>query len=611
MLPSGYTKLEYIEGTGQNYIDTGVSHNKTTVVRVVAEILNEQGQNPSILFGSTGFLMGTRNGQWYCVTFSSSTQGVADTNKHTFILDGNGYSYVDDLCIENREAASSSRSIYLFKTNGSSSGDNSTKRIYSARVTTDGIDTADLVPARRNLDSVVGFYDLVSDTFLTNAGSGTFSYGEYRFKVNVSSKPTSASIHVSATEVSLGTTVTMWARPLPDYNFMKWSDGVTSEYRSIVVEEDINLVAEYERIRDNNGIYQYRCYVKDQLHLTNAPKAFMMVNTFNVKTDLLTNANTSVEVFNVASNINEGDVLTLYSPTGEILYNGVVTSVEGTTINCAQMQSYYKGLWIYNTHSSTYLEQELAWLLGQYAQGKLFGSSYTDSLVAQRLGGLTIDYTGSNTVNLPTDTDEDGNDQYTQKDMEQFIYEMYESYGIVFRFEINFSGTNYVHIEVPTYDTMKVGNNMYAIQNMSSITEVEETNRLVIFNQDKTYRTTYVATKTGIVEAPSTTANRFNITNTKLVFSDDDSADLVAANLPEQMFNHKVEFDLILKNFIYEFKDFKIGGSLDIYMGGAYFNTVLTGYEISKAQNQNIVSVHFICGIVRKKLTQLLTMGKV
>lgn len=35
----------------------------------------------------------------------------------------------------------------------------------------------DLIPAMRDLDSVVGMYDLVSNTFLTNAGSGTFNYG--------------------------------------------------------------------------------------------------------------------------------------------------------------------------------------------------------------------------------------------------------------------------------------------------------------------------------------------------------------------------------------------------------------------------------------------------
>ena len=33
------------------------------------------------------------------------------------------------------------------------------------------------IPARRNSDSVLGMYDLVTDTFFTNGGTGTFTAG--------------------------------------------------------------------------------------------------------------------------------------------------------------------------------------------------------------------------------------------------------------------------------------------------------------------------------------------------------------------------------------------------------------------------------------------------
>ena len=181
----------------------------------------------------------------------------------------------------------------------------------------------------------------------------------------------------------------------------------------------------------------------------------------------------------------------------------------------------------------------------------------------------------------------------------------------MFDFEINLAGTNYVHIKIPSYETIKVGNNMYAIQDMSPITEIEETNRLIIFAQDKTYRTTYVATKNGVVEEPSATTNRFDITNTKVVFSDDDVADLVASNLPQNMYNHKLTFTLIIRNFIYQFGDFNLGGELDVWVGDDYYNTVLTGYQIKKASNQNITEANFTCGKVRVALTKKLTMGVV
>ena len=432
------------------------------------------------------------------------------------------------------------------------------------------------------------------------------------YHISLSSSFPYGSFYVSANDVYPNTNVTIWARPFPDYVFTRWSDGETSNPRQILVNSNITLIAEYQRLSDTNGIYQYRCFIKDQMDLEAYPKAFLRVDTFDIRTDLLTNATSSITTLEMLSDVDEGDVLVLYDPKGQTLYTGVINSIEDKTIECSQMQSFYKGLWIYDTAPSSYLEEEIASLLQDYADGKMKGSSYVDGLVAQRLGGITIDYTGSTAVSLPSTYEANSDStEYETLDMEEFIYELYQKYGIEFSFEINVAGTNYVHIHVPSYTKLKVGSNMFAISNMLPITEIEEMNRLIIYASDYTYRTTYVATKTGIVEEPSTTANRFNITNTEVVFSDDPVEDLVAANLPQTMYNHKLEFDLLIKNFIYEFGDFNLGGELDIYYGDEYYNSVLTGYEISKMSNQNITDVHFICGIVRTKLTQLLSLGKV
>ena len=430
-----------------------------------------------------------------------------------------------------------------------------------------------------------------------------------RYIISTKTNFNNGSIYLSDNNVFAGTEVVVWARPFPDYNFVKWDDGSFENPRTIEVNSNITLVAQYQRTFDTNGIYQYRCYVKDQLDLTAPPKAFMIVDNFDVRTDNITNANSTIYIFDMADNINNGDILVVYDPFGNNLYQGVIKSTENNKIVCSQMQSYYKGLWVYNTSPQDYLEHEIAVLLQDYADGKIYKSTYVDSLVAQRLGGITIDYVGTTIANLPSDLDDNGNEKLTQKDMEQFIYSLYEDYGILFDFEINFSGQNYVHIKVPSFAPIKVGNNMYAITNMSPITEIEETNRLIIFAQNKTYRTTYVATKTGIVEEPSGTNNRFDITNTKIVFSDDSEDDLVAQNLPSQMYNHKLTFTLIIKNFIYEFGDFNLGGELEVWHNDDYYDTILTGYQIKKKSNQNITQVDFVCGKVRTALTKQLTRG--
>ena len=432
-----------------------------------------------------------------------------------------------------------------------------------------------------------------------------------RIHVNVTTNIPYASVYISHNDDYAGFTTTLWARPFPDYYFVRWQDGNTENPRQVTITNELHsFVAEYQRVTDTNGIYQYRCFIKDQLNMTSAPKAFLRVDTFSVRTDLMTNATSSVTTIETPTNVNEGDVLVLYDPKGQFLYNGVITSIEDNTIGLSQMQSFYQGKWIYSTSPQDYLEHEIAVVLKDYADGKLKGSTYIDGLVSRRLGGITIDYVGSTTVNLPStyESDEDGKPEVIE--MEEFIYSLYEKYGIVFDFEINVAGANYVHIKIPTFARMSVGNNMFAIQNMLPITEIEETNRLVIYSAENVYRTTYVALKTGIVENPTSLVNRFNITNTEIVFSDDPVADLVAANLPSQMYNHKLEFDLIIKNYIYEFGDFNLGGVLDIYYGDEYYDSVLTGYEISKSSNQNITDAHFICGKVRTSLTKLITLGR-
>lgn len=434
---------------------------------------------------------------------------------------------------------------------------------------------------------------------------------DQKFHISTSTNVENGSVYISNNDDYDGYSATLWARPIPNYIFSEWDDGNTDNPRNIVVKSDVTYLAKYTKEADANGIYQYRCFVKDQMDLTANPKAFMVVDTFDIQRDLMTNAKSTIRVTKKPTSVNNGDVLVVYDPKGDILYNGVITEIQEKSISCSQMQSYYKGSWIYNTNPSDTLEEEISKLLRDYAQGKIYGSSYTDPLVANRLGGITIDYVGSTQVSLPTDTDEEGNLNYSEVDMEKFIYSLYEDYGIIFDFEINFSGPNYVHIKVPDYGSVKVGNNMYAIQNMSPIETIEETNRLIIFGSDRTYRKTYVATKTEIVEEPTSTANRFDITNTKIVFSDDELADLVASNLPSVMYNHRLSFDLILKNYIYQFDEFNLGMPLDVWHDSDYYNSVLTGWEMHKSSNQNVTAVTFTCGKVRQKLTQRLNLGKV
>lgn len=607
-------------------------------------------------------------------------------------------------------------------------------------------------------------------------------------------------------------TTTLWARPYPNYNFYMWSDGLIGNPREIYVDKErVSVVALYKPNTETNGLYEYRCFIKDQSSMTDLPKAFLRIDKFDTSNDLMTRANSTVFVYDAPDSIESGDVLVLYDPKGTSIYNGVIKSIETENehekkIICSQMQSFYKGQWVYEkgesppasfnnswffekfaavgsefphiddvdalpvTSSTTYNDNSIStklnagdnftarattyvwcskptkgnvsfitiqngavYLNGQqlaeltsgqesmcevqfvkgmnklvvlyrndtgddgfnaylnyesypsydstkkyavgdyvgysnvlyrcktaittpekwtdshwtavsnadrmklrisnlpnvlginstaatdlylekcidnivkyYSDGYIVGSDYRDPKVAQRLSGITSRYIGSTLVNLPT------NPVGETMDFEDFIYYLYEHYGIIFEFEINVSGPNYVTIRIPDYDPVKVGDNIFSITKMNPVTTSEETNRLIIFASDNvTYRATWVATETGVYEATVEEATRMKTTNTEIVFSDDPISDIVASNLPNQMFNHHISFTLLLKNFVYDFDEFKLGGPLQIYTINDYYDSVLTGYEISKDSNTNISEVDFICGKVRQKLTQLLTLKKI
>ena len=51
-------------------------------------------------------------------------------------------------------------------------------KLINTKFVENGTSMLDLVPALRKADSVVGMYDLVSGSFLTDANGGSFGYGE-------------------------------------------------------------------------------------------------------------------------------------------------------------------------------------------------------------------------------------------------------------------------------------------------------------------------------------------------------------------------------------------------------------------------------------------------
>lgn len=178
-LPSGYTRVEYIESSGTQYIDTGFKPSSNT--RLVLS-----GYNTS---SDSVWIAGSWNGASTC-TFTvrfptefyyggNTTNLGLGTILGTFEIDFNKNVVSVNGTSKTMPAWSftGSYNMYLFALNaaGNVSSGRFIGRIYSCKIYDNGTLVRDFVPCYRDSDRVVGLYDAVHRKFYTNAGTGTFT----------------------------------------------------------------------------------------------------------------------------------------------------------------------------------------------------------------------------------------------------------------------------------------------------------------------------------------------------------------------------------------------------------------------------------------------------
>lgn len=360
-------------------------------------------------------------------------------------------------------------------------------------------------------------------------------------------------------------------------------------------------------------------YIKDCNNISNRPKSVVRVSTngtSTIKIDLLSSAKSSFSVLSIPSNINNGDIFSIYDRKGKEWYTGKITSYGDGKITCTQSQSILSGIWKCENFPSQTLEEELKQIVDKLISGRV--GDYTDEFIKNKYKSINVVTSSMTSGQLPTFEDE------KTIDFEKFIYQMYSEYGIMFKIHIPYEGDCLIEIIKPDYNSLLISDNAQAISSISPTLEIEQYNKLVIFFKSKkdgktgevtppSYRATYVvsadSTPRIIRLDQESVLNRFVETNTKIVFSDDDLDTIVNANLSVDMYNHKLTFDMLLDNKLYDWEDIKLGQPLEVWNGTDYYKTLLTGYEIQLPVDSEPVSVKFVCGKVRTALTDKLKMG--
>lgn len=201
-LPSGYTELEYITNAGSAYLNTGVRVSDGDVITMHIENVSTSATSFVPMFGTyTRFDNNTHRlvhyfdgvGRTWQIRWGTNAQNwtpqnAPQTNVTFDFVWQNGTqsnSVTDGFITINFTSALSANAplgeipdiyVFAYNNNGSVSGyfpgsigefilyQNDTIRF-------------DLVPAMRNSDSVVGMYDLVSNTFKTSLSSDPFVAG--------------------------------------------------------------------------------------------------------------------------------------------------------------------------------------------------------------------------------------------------------------------------------------------------------------------------------------------------------------------------------------------------------------------------------------------------
>lgn len=193
-VPSDYTILDYIECTGTQYIDTGFKANTTTTKFVGAFTPTQK---------VTGGLLGSRNatssGTHACNVFvlaegkfrvdwangTNVNHTVTETDyvvgtkyemeitRGTVVINGTTKSF------SNRTSIDQLGNFLIGNFNNVNEPYNNgfIGYIHECKLYSNDVLIRDFIPVKRISDNVVGMYDIVTETFFTNAGTGVFVAG--------------------------------------------------------------------------------------------------------------------------------------------------------------------------------------------------------------------------------------------------------------------------------------------------------------------------------------------------------------------------------------------------------------------------------------------------
>lgn len=176
-LPSGYTRLEWIQSSGTQYVNTGVKPNQGT--RVMAEF-STTAASTSLFgaqegWGTKSFSFGGNTASFganasTALTLNDGVRHSVDLKSGGIVVDGNTLFTWDGTFQLNCNM------FVLANNENNSTTYYSTATLYSCKIYDGGTLIRDFIPCK-NASGTVGLWDAVNSQFYGNSGTGSFIAG--------------------------------------------------------------------------------------------------------------------------------------------------------------------------------------------------------------------------------------------------------------------------------------------------------------------------------------------------------------------------------------------------------------------------------------------------
>ena len=182
ILPDGYTQVDYIESSGTQYIDTtvklqpdlffditlqhdnlgGMYGRYTNNNRVISQVYTDISNKLSFQYGNSSTSMN------YILQNNLYDKYNIKVKDYKMYLNEVQVAENSNAILENSED-----DFYLFR----QSAIYGKGKIFYAKLYIGNTLVRDFIPCYRNSDNEIGLYDLVTNEFYTNQGTGDFIYG--------------------------------------------------------------------------------------------------------------------------------------------------------------------------------------------------------------------------------------------------------------------------------------------------------------------------------------------------------------------------------------------------------------------------------------------------